>query len=586
MLRTPMTRRGSVMTLAILVSIVLTGMAVTLAWLGSIHAGSAGQIPKIDASFYAAEAGAQHAIWKFKHDNQWRATPAAPFLGAIDLDGTSWTYAATCADAVGDALLAWEFNENTGSFTADSSGHGNNGTFHGSVAWSSPGRSGACITMNGSDGYIDCGNNPSTNLVGDMAFSAWVKMNSGYYDQKIGGNQSGTGGGYKLCIYNSKAEFEVRDARNYAHLNRDVGGGTILVMGAWYHILGVYSESGHWIKTYVNGKLDRTLQGNGTGTGLNDVPINALGSTTGSFVMGKEPWSGLYYFNGYMDDIRIWNRVLTDQEAKALYDTTVQIHVRADGGPVTNFTDLSCSIPTPAPPSIPAITTSQSLTVKNLQVNGDLSVNGSVTCSTGNSTVSGDLNYTGTYAPSSHLTVEGHINTVATVSMPSIDYNYLHTQAQNWGQVVNGNSSGQTFTFNGLGGNKVIWIKGDLTNPTVTIGGTYAAGGTFVVDGTVTFSGGSTALGADGYPVYIVAQGNVSQTGGALTLNGGIYTSGSLAHKSCTIVGPVVVTQTITNNASAQCTFTSGAIPWFDNRVLPQGAVLPLYTTAHKGNGP
>jgi hypothetical protein len=579
-------RRGSVMSLVIVVSVVLTALALTLTWLASVHANSAGQIPKVDESFYAAEAGAQHAIWKFKHDNTWRATPAAPFSGSLDMYGNTWNYSVTCLDAVGDALLAWKLDENTGTNTADVSGHGNIGTFHGGVSWVYPGRSGACVAMNGVDGYIDCGNNASTNLTGDMSFSAWVKMNSGYYDQKIGGNQSGAGGGYKLCIYNSKAEFEVRDAKNYAHLNRDVLGGTVLVMGTWYHILGVYNESGHWIKTYVNGKLDRVLQGNGSGTGLNDVPVAALGSTTGRFVMGKEPWTSLYFFDGSMDDIRIWNRSLTDQDAKTLYDTTVAIHASAASGQVANFTDLNCSIPTPPPPTIPSITIGSTYSIKNMTFNGDVAVKGDVTSPSGTSTIAGNLQYTGIYTPTSFLTVQGKATPVASVSFPSIDYNYLHSQATSWGKVVTGDSAGQTFAFNTLGGNKVIWIKGNLKDPTVTIGGTYAAGGTFVVDGTVTFSGAATTLGADGYPVYFVSQGDVDQTGGNLTLWGGIYTAANFAHKTCAITGPLVVNGAVTNNALGQSTFTAGAIPWFDNRVLPQPPSLPLYTTVHKGNGP
>ena len=584
--RTPSSRRASVVSLLIVLSVILTGLAMTLAYLGSTHANSAGQLPKIDASFYAAEAGAQHAIWKFKHDNTWRATSANPFTGIINMYNTDWTYSVTCTDGVGDALLAWKLDENTGSTTADSSGHGNTGTFHGGCSWFTPGRSGACVSMNGIDGYIDCGNNASTNLTGDMSFSAWVKMNSGYYDQKIGGNQSGAGGGYKLCVYNSKVEFEVRDAQNNAHLDRDVSGGTVLVMGTWYHIMGVYSSSGHWIKTYVDGKLDRMLQGNGTGTTIDDVPVASLGSTTGNFVMGKEPWASLYFFNGYMDDIRIWNRVLTDQEAKTLYDTTVAIHSSVNGGPVANFTDMTCSIPSPPPPTIPALTTGKAYAAKDVTVNGDLSVKGNVTSPSGTSIVGGNLNYTGTYTPSSHLTIQGKINPVASISFPSIDYAYLHNQATNWGQVVTTNSTGQTFTFNGLGGNKVIWIKGNLKDPIVTIGGTYAAGGTFVVDGTVTFSSSTTTLGADGYPVFIVAQGDISQSGTTLNLTGGLYTTGNFTHKNCTIIGPVVVNGAITNNATAPCTFTAGSIPWFDNRVLPQPPVLPLYTASHKGNGP
>jgi Tfp pilus assembly protein PilX len=138
-------RRGSVLTLAIVVSVVLTGMALTLAWLAGQHASTATQFANMDAAFYAAEAGAQHAVWKFKHDNTWRATSDTPFTGSIDMYGKTWNYSVTCTSTVTDALLAWKFDEGSGSSTADSSGHGNTGVFHGGVSWYTPGRSGYCI---------------------------------------------------------------------------------------------------------------------------------------------------------------------------------------------------------------------------------------------------------------------------------------------------------------------------------------------------------------------------------------------------------------------------------------------------------
>ncbi len=604
--------RGSALSLTIIVSLVLTGLAMSVAWLSTVHASMAGQIPKMDASFYAAEAAAQHAVWKFKHDNTYTydfSNGSPTPLGSIVVNGTTWNYWATVKSPVSGANLAWKFDENSGFSTADSSGNGNTGTFHGGVTWATPGRSGACIAMDGTQNtYVDCGSSSSTNLTGDVTFSAWVKMNSGYYDQKIGGNQNNSTGGYKLCVYNSKLEFEVRDGNNKPHLNRDIVGGTILTMGTWYHLVGVYNANGQWIKTYVNG-LDKSKSAgsqydrmsDSTSAGQANVPANALGASSGAFRMGCEPWdTTLYNFNGYMDDIRIWNRCLSEAEIQALYDTTVDIHAYASDGTlnyssgtitysgsvVANQTSYTASIPTPAAPTIPAITTAKAMTVKNITVNGDLSIGGNIKNDTGNSTITGDLNYTGNYTANSHLTVTDKTNNVSSVAMPNIDYTYLHNQATNWGQVVNGNSVGQTFTFNGLGGNKVIWIKGNLEDPVVTISGTYAAGGTFVVDGSVKFTTGTTSLGLSGYPVYIVAQGNISQTGGPLTLYGALYTTGNFDHKNCTIYGPVVVNQTINNNSNAQCVFTTGAIPWFDNRALPQAPTLPMYTSTHTGIGP
>jgi len=173
-----------------------------------------------------------------------------------------------------------------------------------------------------------------------------------------------------------------------------------------------------------------------------------------------------------------------------------------------------------------------------------------------------------------------------TVNMPTVNVAYLHTQATTYGQVVGGNSTSQSFCFSDLLGNKVIWIQGNLQDPTVTFGSTFPSGGTFIVNGTVKFTTASTTLGTSTYPVYIVSQGDITQSGTNLTVYGGIYTTGNFTHKTCNIYGPVCVSNTITNNAAAACTFTAGTIPWFDNRAVPQGATLPLYTANHIGLGP
>ncbi|HVX85508.1 MAG TPA: LamG domain-containing protein [Phycisphaerae bacterium] len=580
-LHPPRRLRGSALSLMVIVAVVLTSLIIATAWAASVQANMAGRLPRLDDAYYAAESAAQQACWKFKHDNQWRAAPASPFTGSISINGVPFSFTASCTSNTGTAALAWKFDEDAGNSTADSSGHGNTGTFHGGVTWDPNGRSGSCIDLDGVDGYVDCGNNSSTNLTGDLTFSAWVKMNSGAYDQKIGGNQDGVSGGYKLCIYNSKVEFEVRDASNVARLDRDVTGGRILVMGSWYHVVGVYDSVNHIIKTYVDGQFDRQLTG---------LPANALGPTTGRFVMGKEPWDSLYYFNGSMDDIRIFNRVLSQSEIQSLYDTTVDIAATATDGTVSNTVSYSASIPTPPPPTLPAVTIAGDFPVKDSAFNGDLAVRGTVAAANPNSTITGNLNYGNKITGGGHLTVTGASTKVATptnISMPSIDLAGLRNQASTYGQVVSATSTGQTFTFNSLGGNKVIWIKGDLVNPTVTIGGTYAAGGTFIVDGQVKFTSGAQSVGLDGYPVYFVSVGNFTQSGTSLTLYGGIYAQAGLNFNSLNVTGPVVVNGPVTNNDTAPSIFNADEIPWFDNRIIPQTtATLPMYTTNHRGIGP
>ncbi len=59
----------------------------------------------------------------------------------------------------------------------------------------------------------------------------------------------------------------------------------------------------------MNAKLDREQQ-----------TLNILAPSTGTLKIGREPFSDLYWFNGLIDDLRIYNYPLSDAEVAALYE--------------------------------------------------------------------------------------------------------------------------------------------------------------------------------------------------------------------------------------------------------------------------
>ena len=184
----------------------------------------------------------------------------------------------------------------------DSSGKGNNGTVNGTALWVA-GVTNQALQFNGTSTYVDCGSGASLNLTDAVTISAWVKMDFIAGDRKIAGNQDGTTGGYKFGIYSSnKIEFEIRSSANVSTLNRASAGGTALQQGVWYHVAGVYSK-GQYLRTYVYGNLDREL-----------VTTALLGSSTGTFKLGREPMSASYYWLGVMDDVAVYNRALAPEE--------------------------------------------------------------------------------------------------------------------------------------------------------------------------------------------------------------------------------------------------------------------------------
>lgn len=129
-----------------------------------------------------------------------------------------------------------------------------------------------------------------------ITVSAWININTTGIDQKIFSDQDGNGGGYKLGLYdNKKAEFEIRTAGNTAVLNRNEPGGTELATSTWYYVVGVYSNPGNFIRTYVNGDLDRSLTTNAD-AGL---------TNSGNPAIGREPWTGSFFFDGKIDELRV-----------------------------------------------------------------------------------------------------------------------------------------------------------------------------------------------------------------------------------------------------------------------------------------
>ncbi len=186
----------------------------------------------------------------------------------------------------------------------DRSGNGLHGTIIGDPQFVE-GVSGMALSFDGAGDIVDCGTGPRLAITGAVTMTAWINVGALGLDHKIGGNQDGANGGYKMTVFNNdKVEFEIRTATNSAVLNRSVGGGTVLEAGVWYHVAGVYSLQGGYIRTYVNGILDREL-----------ATTAALGASPGNLFIGCEPFNtGSYNFNGVMDELRLYDVALTPGE--------------------------------------------------------------------------------------------------------------------------------------------------------------------------------------------------------------------------------------------------------------------------------
>jgi len=205
-------------------------------------------------------------------------------------------------------IALWKFDEAEGNIAADSSENNLVGTLIGNPQWQpTGGKVGGALEFDGIDDYIDFWSDANLNIANAVTIAAWIKLSGPAEDQKIVSNQDNSAGGYKFGVYSNKIELEIRDSGNTATMNRYVDGGTDLQPGVWYHVMCVYSQ-GSYIRTYVNGNLDREL-----------ITAVVLAPTSGTLKIGREPFMDAYFYNGLIDELSIYNYALSEADVAAIY---------------------------------------------------------------------------------------------------------------------------------------------------------------------------------------------------------------------------------------------------------------------------
>src|SRR5262249_14744854 len=110
-------------------------------------------------------------------------------------------------------------------------------------------------------------------------------------------------------------------------------GATTLQLNQWYFVTGVYDAAAQTINVYLNGVLD-----NGSLVG----PVSATQRGSGVNVnIGRRPSQTGFDFTGTIDEVRIYNRALSQAEIQA----DMAVSVGSGGTPPPDTT----------PPSAPSV---------------------------------------------------------------------------------------------------------------------------------------------------------------------------------------------------------------------------------------
>jgi cell division septation protein DedD len=262
-------------------------------------------------------------------------------------DGYPGSNAAERQNLLDGPLVAYNFNEGSGTTVSDVSGHAVTGNIIGAT-WTTGGRFGNALSFNGSSSYVDLGNPALLQITGSMTWSAWVKAaaNPPNDGQIVAKSNNPSGWQTKTSPDTGPHTFGVAVAganNNFAQRYST----TIRSLNVWYYVAGVYNAAGRTLDFYVNGVRDN-------GVLIGTIPASQINSAV-NVNIGRR--SGGYYFNGIIDEVRIYNRALSQAEIQADMNTPIGSLPPPTPTPVPTATPTSTPRPpTPTPTPIPTAT--------------------------------------------------------------------------------------------------------------------------------------------------------------------------------------------------------------------------------------
>ena len=159
------------------------------------------------------------------------------------------------------------------------------------------------LSFNGSDEYISAGNPTELQFTSDFSISGWFKSSSATSQRIVskddGSNRSyfvqvASDGSIEAAVYTSNTKQQNDSASGFAD-------------GNWHHFVFTF-ENGVGTKLYID-----------NGTPTIDSFTNSIDNDSADFEIGRRE-DGSKFFNGELDEIAAWNRVLSADDIQRIYN--------------------------------------------------------------------------------------------------------------------------------------------------------------------------------------------------------------------------------------------------------------------------
>ena len=217
-----------------------------------------------------------------------------------------------------DGLVAYyPFNENAN----DESGNGNSGTVNGAtLAVDRFGNKNSSYKFDGVDDYIVISDGQDLRLANsDFTLSVWIyetERNESFHNAILTKRGIGSKNGWFYSVVGLQStNLNITEGKLFYNVS---GGGDansisskILDLKNYHHVVIIYNYDELTLRMFIDAELDSVA-----------TNIPSPSSTTSSdLYIGKDSADAVdgYYFHGIIDDIRIYNRTLTESEILQLF---------------------------------------------------------------------------------------------------------------------------------------------------------------------------------------------------------------------------------------------------------------------------
>ena len=208
----------------------------------------------------------------------------------------------------------WAFDEGSGTTATDSSGNGHDGTLLGDPTWVAGMIGSGALSFDGSDGLVDVGHDESLSITDELTITVWVKVSdlSTFYflvcKQPSGTAGDNYPGNYEFRIESNTGALQFghqeAEGEQYTFYTSE----TPITAEQWYHV-AVSITKGELVEFYIDGISAGSFEQLTNFGVLNDEPVR---------IGGRK--DGYSFFNGILDDVRLYDRALSAVQIQKLYN--------------------------------------------------------------------------------------------------------------------------------------------------------------------------------------------------------------------------------------------------------------------------